>query len=44
VDRFFETIFVMGDDEKLRDNRLALLSAVAGLFLEFADFTQIVTE
>ena len=43
VDRFFEAIFVMGDDEKLRDNRLALLSAVAGLFLEFADFTQIVT-
>jgi len=44
VDRFFDTIFVMGDDEKLRDNRLALLSLVAGLFLEFADFTQIVTE
>ncbi|MDD3717665.1 MAG: glycine--tRNA ligase subunit beta [Actinomycetota bacterium] len=44
VDRFFETIFVMGDDERLRDNRLALLSMVASLFLEFADFTQIVTE
>lgn len=43
VDRFFESIFVMGDDEILRDNRLALLSMVAGLFLEFADFTQIVT-
>lgn len=43
VDRFFETIFVMGDDERLRDNRLALLSMVAGLFLEFADFSQIVT-
>ena len=44
VDRFFETIFVMGDDERLRDNRLALLSMVAGLFLEFADFTEVVTE
>jgi len=44
VDRFFETIFVMGDDERLRDNRLALLTEVAGLFLEFADFTQVVTE
>ncbi|RJP32522.1 MAG: glycine--tRNA ligase subunit beta [Actinobacteria bacterium] len=44
VDRFFETIFVMGDDERLRDNRLALLSEVAGLFLEFADFSQVVTE
>ncbi|MBN2025164.1 MAG: glycine--tRNA ligase subunit beta [Actinobacteria bacterium] len=44
VDRFFDTIFVMGEDERLRDNRLALLSEVAGLFLEFADFTQVVTE
>lgn len=44
VDRFFEAIFVMGDDERLRDNRLALLSMVAGLFLEFADFSQVVTE
>ncbi len=43
VDRFFEEIFVMGDDDRLRVNRLALLSMVAGLFLEFADFTQIVT-
>ncbi len=43
VDRFFDAIFVMGDDVKLRDNRLALLSAVAGLFLEFADFSQVVT-
>lgn len=44
VDSFFEDIFVMGDDERMRDNRLALLSEVAGLFLEFADFAQIVTE
>jgi glycyl-tRNA synthetase beta chain len=44
VDLFFEAIFVMGDDTKLRDNRLALLSLVAGLFLEFADFSQVVTE
>jgi len=44
VDRFFEDIFVMGDDERLRDNRLALLTEVAKLFLEFADFTQVVTE
>ena len=43
VDRLFEEIFVMGEDERLRDNRLALLAAVAGLFLEFADFSQIVT-
>jgi len=44
VDRFFDDIFVMGDDERLRDNRLALLGDVADLFMEFADFSQIVTE
>ncbi len=44
VDRFFEDIFVMGEDEALRENRLALLNGVASLFLEFADFSQVVTE
>ena len=44
VDRFFSEIFVMGEDERLRDNRLALLEKVASLFLEFADFSQVVTE
>ncbi|OFW55561.1 MAG: glycine--tRNA ligase subunit beta [Actinobacteria bacterium RBG_19FT_COMBO_54_7] len=43
IDRFFEEIFVMGDELQLRDNRLALLANVAGLFLEFADFSQVVT-
>jgi glycyl-tRNA synthetase beta chain len=43
VDRFFTDIFVMGEDVELRNNRLALLSEVARLFLEFADFTQVVT-
>lgn len=44
IDRFFSEIFVMGEDTRLRDNRLALLRKVASLFLEFADFTQVVTE
>ncbi|MGQ9703924.1 MAG: glycine--tRNA ligase subunit beta [Actinomycetota bacterium] len=44
IDRFFDEIFVMGEDERLRDNRLALLRKVASLFSEFADFTQVVTE
>jgi glycyl-tRNA synthetase beta chain len=44
IDRFFSEIFVMGEDRRLRDNRLALLKKVASLFLEFADFTQVVTE
>jgi len=42
VDRFFTDIFVMGEDSRLRDNRLALLKKVAALFMEFADFTQVV--
>lgn len=44
IDRFFVEIFVMGEDRRLRDNRLALLKLAASLFLEFADFTQVVTE
>ncbi len=44
IDRFFEEIFVMGEDTRLRDNRLALLRKAAALFLEFADFTQVITE
>ncbi|NPV58829.1 MAG: glycine--tRNA ligase subunit beta [Actinobacteria bacterium] len=44
IDRFFENVFVMGDDESLRENRLALLNGVASLFFEFADFSQVVTE
>ena len=44
IDRFFEDIFVMGEDEAMRENRLALLSRVASLFLEFADFSRVVTE
>lgn len=43
VDRFFEEVFVMGDDADLRENRLALLSGVASLFMEFADFSHIIT-
>lgn len=44
VDRFFEEIFVMGEDRELRENRLALLREVTRLFLEFADFSRVVTE
>ena len=41
VDLFFDDVMVMVDDAKLRDNRLALLGQVAGLFGEVADFTLI---
>lgn len=44
VDRFFAEIFVMGEDERLRENRLALLREVVSLYRSFADFSQVVTE
>jgi glycyl-tRNA synthetase beta chain len=37
IDRFFEEVMVMVDDEKLRHNRLALLNRLQQLFLQVAD-------
>ncbi|HHQ42156.1 MAG TPA: glycine--tRNA ligase subunit beta [Chromatiales bacterium] len=37
VDAFFDQVLVMAEDEAVRANRLALLRALAGLFLEVAD-------
>lgn len=39
VDRFFDEVLVMADDEQLRSNRLALLRDLRQLFLEVADFS-----
>ena len=39
VDRFFDTVKVMDDDEKLRANRLALLARTGALFMETADIS-----
>ncbi len=41
VDRFFDDVMVMADDEELRDNRLALLNALSGLFLRVADISRL---
>jgi len=41
IDRYFDDVLVMCEDEKLRDNRLAMLSEIGKLFLRFADFTKI---
>ena len=43
VDAFFDGVMVLTDDAGVRANRLALLSAVAGLFEQFADFSRIST-
>ncbi len=44
VDRFFDDVMVMVDDEKLRENRIALLGKLAGIFTRMADFRKIHTE
>jgi len=41
VDRFFDNVMVMADDPKVRDNRLALLSALSSLFLDVADISRL---
>ncbi len=44
VDKFFESVLVMAEDERVRRNRLSLLSEIANLFFEIADFSKLVTE
>lgn len=39
VDRFFDEVMVMADDEALKNNRLALLGRMRGLFLRVADLS-----
>ena len=39
VDKFFDEVMVMVDDEAVRNNRLALLSMLRNLFLEVADIS-----
>ncbi|MBF0302035.1 MAG: glycine--tRNA ligase subunit beta, partial [Desulfamplus sp.] len=41
VDRFFDDVMVMVDDEAVKNNRIALLSRVAAIFENIADFSQI---
>lgn len=41
VDQFFDAVMVMTDDAALRDNRLALLAQLRGLFLRVADLSRL---
>ena len=41
VDTFFDGVMVMVEDESVKNNRLALLTGVAGLFRGIADFRRI---
>lgn len=44
VDCFFDEVLVMAEDQKLRENRLALLHRLRTLFSEVADLSEIVPE
>lgn len=41
VDRFFDEVMVMAGDEALKNNRLALLGELRGLFLDVADISRL---
>ncbi|MCK4388732.1 MAG: glycine--tRNA ligase subunit beta [Desulfobacterales bacterium] len=43
VDAFFDGVMVLAEDQSLKQNRLALLAEIAGLFSIFADFSRIST-
>jgi glycyl-tRNA synthetase beta chain len=42
VDAFFDTVMVMDKDAEVKNNRLALLAGIAGLFSRIADFSRLV--
>jgi glycyl-tRNA synthetase beta chain len=42
VDRFFDEVLVMAEDQRLRENRLALLRGLRDLFSRVADLSQLV--
>jgi glycyl-tRNA synthetase beta chain len=41
VDSFFDSVMVMAEDEKVRTNRLALLTAISRMFARIADFARL---
>ncbi|MEQ8203577.1 MAG: DALR anticodon-binding domain-containing protein, partial [Smithellaceae bacterium] len=43
VDAFFDSVMVMDKDEKIKFNRLSLLSEISATFHKIADFSKIVT-
>jgi len=42
VDAFFDTVMVMDKDHEVKNNRLALLAGITGLFSQIADFSRLV--
>lgn len=42
IDAFFDNVMVMVEDERLKRNRLSLLSTISSMFRKIADFTKII--
>jgi glycyl-tRNA synthetase beta chain len=43
VDAFFDGVMVMAEDDQVRENRMAILERIAGLFTGIADFSRLST-
>jgi len=43
IDKFFDDVLVMSEDEKIRNNRLSLLYFISREFRKMADFSQIIS-
>jgi glycyl-tRNA synthetase beta chain len=41
IDNYFEKVFVMDNDEAIKNNRLGALKLIKDMFLTFADFSKI---
>ena len=41
IDSFFDDVMVMDKDDKLKANRIALLSRIDSLFMHVADFSRL---
>jgi glycyl-tRNA synthetase beta chain len=41
IDAFFDQVMVLCEDERVRQNRLALLSSIERLFLDIADIARL---
>ena len=42
IDKFFDNVMVMVEDEELRDNRLSILKSISLMMNEFADLGSII--
>jgi glycyl-tRNA synthetase beta chain len=42
IDRFFDNVMIMVEDDKLKNNRLSLLKEINDLFRNVADFTKLI--